>query len=152
MIEEHFSTLGLASGGAVVFYILTHLIRKAWQNVTEAALDTQKEAAESSVVSLMRSELIRLAADLTNLKDEYHGDLVTLKVEAATERNMLVQRIRDLEQRVEKMTQKFSSIRLIAMDIYHLVSSMDAPQEQRDAVREHLSKIINENSDDDPSI
>lgn len=141
--------LSFAALGAVALYIITHLARKAWQNVTEAALDTQKELAESSVVSLMRNELARLSQDIASMKADHARDIANLKSEFERERSDLVVRIRELERRVEQMNKRFSSIRIIAMDIYHMVSTLEAPEDQKEVMKQHLSRIISEGNLDE---
>ena len=141
--------LTFAALGAAVLYIVTHLARKAWQNVTEAALETQKELAESSVVSLMRNELARLAQDIASMKGDHARDIANIKSEFEREKSDLVVRIRGLERSVDQMNKRFRSIRIIAMDAYHIVTTLEAPEEQREVMKQHLTRIISEGSLDE---
>lgn len=136
--------LSIAAVGAVVVYILTHLARKAWQNVTEAALDTQRELAESNVLTLMRAEMARMSADISAMRNEHNTEVQDLKNEFSCERATLYTRVRELEVRVETMTHRFSSIRMMAMDVYHLIGALSIPETSKEQIRGVLSSIIYE--------
>lgn len=161
-MDQELINLITAGGGTGTVLLLAVIVKKLWRSASAEIVATKEDGAKIDLITSLASDIDRLKTELTEAKEQHRLDIQEIKQSNKRdideikdlhkkEKDELFKKIRQLNEKIDKLKGRHEVIRTNALEVYTFLSENEhctkCTQQVEELKKSLLNIIVSDNWD-----